>query len=113
MGIVLFSSPIRLQTCLGDVPWLQSAFIEVLEQWPDGHAALVDPGHHIGAVLPADLMQPAARWLRDTLWEAEQAASRVLGSGGTGEADPERVQAALDAARQAVLRRRTGGPADG
>jgi hypothetical protein len=105
-GIFLFSSPVRLQTRLGDVPWLQADFVNVLEHWPDGHAALVDPDHHIGAVLPADLMRRAAVWLRDTLWEAEEAARRVLGDDATGDADAERVWAALQAARQAVLRQR-------
>jgi hypothetical protein len=112
-GIVLFSSPVRLQTLLGDVPWLQADFVDMLEHWPDGQAALVDPDHHIGAVLPADLMRQAAVWVRDTLWEAEEAARRVLDD-AAGDADAERVWAALQAARRTVLRHRpTGVPAAG
>jgi hypothetical protein len=113
-AIVLFSSPVRLQTRLGDVPWLQADFVDMMEHWPDGHAALVDPDHHIGAVLPADLMRRTSVWLRDTLWEAEEAARRVLGDDATGDADAERVWAALQAARRAVLRHGpTGVPAAG
>ncbi|MEJ3747577.1 SseB family protein [Actinomycetes bacterium KLBMP 9797] len=55
-AIALFTSPVRLRARLGDAPWLVAAFADVLRHWPDGHAALVDPDHPIGAHLPADAM---------------------------------------------------------
>lgn len=55
-AIALFTSPVRLRARLGDVPWLVARFVDVLRHWPDGHAALIDPDHHIGATLPAEAM---------------------------------------------------------
>lgn len=98
--IVLFSSPVRLRTRLGDVPWLLADFLGVLEHWPDGAAAVVDPDHHIGAVLPAGVMRRAQAWARDRLWEAEQEARRVLGGDVYDSTDEERVRQA----REAILR---------
>jgi hypothetical protein len=55
-GVALFSSPVRLQASLGDVPWLVAPFTSVLSHWPDGCAAVVDPDHHNGMSLPAEAM---------------------------------------------------------
>lgn len=63
-AVALFTSPVRLRARLGDAPWLVAAFADVLRHWPDGHAALVDPDHHIGAHLPADAMAAMAEAAR-------------------------------------------------
>lgn len=63
-AIALFTSPVRLRARLGDAPWLVAAFADVLRHWPAGHAALVDPDHHIGAHLPADAMAAMAEAAR-------------------------------------------------
>ncbi|MCW6010089.1 hypothetical protein K1W54_36920 [Micromonospora sp. CPCC 205371] len=59
-AIALFTSPVRLRARLGEVPWLVTGFIDLLRHWPDGHAALMDPDHHIGATLPAEAMAAMA-----------------------------------------------------
>jgi len=55
-AVALFSSPVRLQATLGDIPWLVAPFTAVLSHWPDGCAAVVDPGHRNGMSLPAEAM---------------------------------------------------------
>ncbi|GAB2960801.1 hypothetical protein GCM10027280_57020 [Micromonospora polyrhachis] len=55
-GIVLFSSAVRLRARLGDVPWMIAPFLDVLEYWPAGCAALVDPDHHNGLRIPATVL---------------------------------------------------------
>jgi hypothetical protein len=59
-AITLFTSPVRLRARLGEVPWLVTPFVELLRHWPEGHAALLDPDHHIGAILPAAAMTAMA-----------------------------------------------------
>ncbi|MGF7239423.1 MAG: SseB family protein [Frankia sp.] len=100
-AIVLFSVPVRLQSRFGDVPYLQAPFTTVLEYWPDGHSGLVDPGHHVSALLPAEAIRSVAVSVRDALWEAKVAAGRILE--GVSEPSAERLQAARDAALQAVI----------
>jgi hypothetical protein len=55
-GITLFSTPVRLQSRLGDVPWLIAPFVDVLTNCPPDCAMLVDPDHHLGAALPAEMV---------------------------------------------------------
>jgi hypothetical protein len=55
-SVALFTSPVRLQVSLGDVPWLAAPFKTVLAHWPDGCAAVIDPEHHLGMSLPAEAM---------------------------------------------------------
>ena len=54
--VLLFSSPVRLQLCLGEVPWLSAPFTDVVRHWPDGCAAAIDPDQRTGMRLPADAM---------------------------------------------------------
>jgi hypothetical protein len=63
-AVALFSSPMRLQVRLGDVPWLTVAFTDVLAHWPDGCAATIDPDQPTGARLPAEAMTAMAVALR-------------------------------------------------
>jgi hypothetical protein len=55
-SVALFTSPVRLQVSLGDVPWLAVPFTKVLEHWPDGCAAAIDPDHQVAMSLPAEAM---------------------------------------------------------
>jgi hypothetical protein len=59
-AVALFTSPVRLRARLGEAPWLVSPFARLLRHWPDGHAALIDPDHHVGAELPAPMMAAMA-----------------------------------------------------
>ncbi|GAA0710919.1 hypothetical protein Drose_24925 [Dactylosporangium roseum] len=66
-AVVLFSSPVRLQVSLGDVPWLVAPFVEVVRHFPDGCAAQVDPDHQIGMRLPGEAMAGMAAVLDTVL----------------------------------------------
>lgn len=63
-AVVLFSSPVRLQLRLGDVPWLTAGFLDVAQCLPDGHAVSLDPGQPTGARLPAAAVDGMAVALR-------------------------------------------------
>jgi len=58
--ITLFSSPVRLQVSLGDVPWLIVPFSDLLPHWPNRCAALIDPQHDISRRVSADVMSALA-----------------------------------------------------
>lgn len=60
--VMLFSSPVRLQARLGDVPWIAASFVDLLAHWPSGCAAHIDLGHRIGRRLSADTVAAMANW---------------------------------------------------
>ena len=65
-AVALFSSPCRLSARLGDTDWIITPFVEVLAHHPPGYAVLVDPDHHLGALLPAEMLAVMRTALRQS-----------------------------------------------
>ena len=59
-AVTLFSSPVRLQASLGDIPWQAVRFADLLAHWPSRCAALIDPEHEIGRRVPAEALAALA-----------------------------------------------------
>jgi hypothetical protein len=76
------------------VSWVQAPFLDVVEHWPDGHAGLIDPDHHIGARLPADVMRQLAGRVLDMLWDAEQVIRQMVGDDGVVDEEQARLAVA-------------------
>ena len=107
-GIAIFSSQVRLQARLGDVPWMVAPFVEVLEHWPAGCAALVDPDHHLGRRIPGQVLDRFTARLAEAAQLAEAAAVKVLedcaGQAPDGQGVTEPTEEMIAAARAAGQR---------